>query len=119
MAFEGESLRGYSYETHKRDSFVCSYCGLDGKESFEKWLTLTQDHLLPPRDPRRNDREYICTACSFCNTADNHYFERELKNGHTFDGLSRQQLIERRKAAVLAVREKFRDFWIHKVSVHA
>ncbi len=118
MAFESESLRGYSFKTHKRDLFVCCYCGLDGKESFENWLTLTQDHLLPKGHPRRNDEEYICTACTFCNEADNHYFERERKNGRTFDGFTREQLIERRKLAVLKVREEFRDFWRTEVVGH-
>ena len=95
MSFSAESLRGYSLEVHQRDSFTCCYCGLDGRKSFENWLTLTQDHLLPPGHPKRDDHEYICTACAFCNTADNHYFEKEQAKGHTFDGQTREKLIER------------------------
>ena len=25
-----DSLRGYGYPVHKRDRFLCQYCGLDG-----------------------------------------------------------------------------------------
>ena len=120
MAFNEESLRGYSLAVHKRDSFVCCYCGLDGKRSLDNWLALTRDHLLPPGHPDRDKEEYICTACTFCNTADNHYFEREQKDGSSFTGMTRQQLIDRRKISVLRVRKEFRDFWnVHVASVHA
>jgi hypothetical protein len=68
-SFDG-SLRGYGYETHKRDNFKCRYCGADGTQSFETWLTLSCDHLLPKGNPNRDNPDYIVTACNFCNTAD-------------------------------------------------
>ena len=69
-----DSLRGYAFSIHERDNFKCRYCGLDGSESFDNWLSLSWDHLLPKLHPNRDNHEYIVTACMFCNTADNQYF---------------------------------------------
>jgi 5-methylcytosine-specific restriction endonuclease McrA len=118
MPYQGESLRGYAYDVHKRDGFRCVYCGLDGTESFSNWLTLTRDHLLPKGHQKRNEQAFIVTACSFCNTADNHYLEREIKAGHNFDEPSREKLIDRRKQTVLKVREDFKTFWKENVAKH-
>ena len=62
-----DALRGYAFIIHMRDGFRCAYCGLDGTESFVNWLTLTQDHLLPKGHRERENKEYIVTACHFCN----------------------------------------------------
>jgi hypothetical protein len=70
-----DALRGYAHPTHRRDGFRCRYCGLDGTSSFGSWLSLSWDHLLPKNDSRRNDTDYIVTACMFCNVADNRYFD--------------------------------------------
>lgn len=65
-----DSLRGYGREIFERDSFVCAYCKRD-HSSFDLWLFLTVDHLLPKDDSRREHPEWKVTACSFCNTARN------------------------------------------------
>src|SRR5215467_11179175 len=75
MAGFDDALRGYAYPIHKRDGFRCRYCGLDGRQSFASWLSLSWDHLLPKGDPRRDDPTYIVTSCMFCNVADNRYFD--------------------------------------------
>ncbi len=41
-----DALRGYAL-FHRRDDWTCVYCGLDGRESFWAWLSLSVDHLLP------------------------------------------------------------------------
>lgn len=117
MAKHTDSLRGYSFDTHRRDSFTCIYCGADGKKSFETWLTLSQDHLLPKGHPQRDNPDYIVTACQFCNTADNHYFERAQKERFNFDELTPEQLIERRKLCIMKTRENYRVFWDKKVNM--
>ena len=103
MAF-GDALRGYAYAVHKRDVFKCQYCGLDGSASFENWIRLSLDHLLPKEHPERNNPAFTVTACMFCNTADNHYFLNAAKRGVTFDALTPEQLVEQRKPYVLKVR---------------
>jgi len=116
MAF-GDALRGYAFEVHRRDGFKCRYCGLDGSSSFENWIRLSLDHLLPKAHPNRNDPGFMVTACMFCNTADNHYFRHAEKRGLRFDGLTPEELVEQRKPFVMKVREAYRDFW--KLSVSA
>jgi 5-methylcytosine-specific restriction endonuclease McrA len=111
-----DSLRGYGFKICQRDNFKCRYCGADGAASFETWLTLTIDHLLPKGHPERDNPDYIVTACSFCNTADNRYFELAPKRGLRFDGLTREELVAQRLPYVQDARDKYRAFWEEKVS---
>jgi 5-methylcytosine-specific restriction endonuclease McrA len=110
-----DSLRGYSQAIHQRDQYVCCYCGADGKMSFEVWLTLTSEHLLPKGHPNRDNPHYIVTACQFCNTADNRYFDKAAEYHLQFDNMTPEQLIEQRKPYVAKVRREYRAFWESKV----
>lgn len=106
-----DSLRGYAFRTHHRDGFKCCYCGLDGSTSFENWLRLSQEHLLPKGHPERDNPVYISTACMFCNIADNRYFDNLAARGLTLEGLTPLQLIEQRRPYVLKTRTEYRAFW--------
>lgn len=110
-----DALRGYAFQVHKRDKFKCQYCGADGAKSFETWLTLSLDHLLPKGHPQRDDPEYMTTACQFCNTADNQYFRLAKRRGLKFDGLTRAELIEQRQQFVENTRRAYREFWVSQV----
>ncbi len=96
MASFTDSLRGYGYKIHKRNGFCCQFCGLDGS-SWPNWLSLSVDHLLPKGHPLRDKDDFIVTACMFCNTADNQYFQHAEKRGLKFDEMTPQELIEQRK----------------------
>jgi hypothetical protein len=114
-----DSLRGYAYKIHKRDHFKCCYCGADGSKSFETWLTLSWDHLLPKGHPHRNNPDFIVTACNFCNVADNHYFLKAEKYGLVFHNMTPEALVEQRKKYVETVRQSYRDFWesnVHNIN---
>jgi 5-methylcytosine-specific restriction endonuclease McrA len=111
-----DALRGYAFDVLKRDKFRCRYCGLDGKISFANWLSLSWDHLLPKEHPERDNKKFIVAACSFCNGADNHYFNHAKERGLKFDGMTRAQLVAQRKKYVKAVRAKYKDFWEKEVS---
>jgi hypothetical protein len=110
-----DSLRGYGYAIHRRDGFRCRYCGIDGSGSFETWLTLSVDHLLPKGHPRREDAEFKVTACMFCNTADNRYFDRASERGVRFEGLTPDQLVAQRRKYVNSTRDEYRAFWASQV----
>jgi hypothetical protein len=116
MASFDDSLRGYGRRIYERDNFICQYCGINGKKSFDVWLTLSVDHLLPVGHPRREEDPFKVTACQFCNTADNHYF---TKYGFDFDELSPERLLERRKPYVQAVRDRYKEFWEENVKLSA
>lgn len=110
-----DSLRGYALPTHQKEDFICRYCGLDGKESFDNWLTLSWDHLLPKGHPNRDNPEFIVTACNFCNTADNRYFDLAEKRGLVFDDMSPDQLVAQRKPYVFETRDGYKSFWVENV----
>lgn len=115
MAAFTDSLRGYAFPVHERDGFTCRYCGADGTASFGAWLTLSWDHLLPRGHPNRDDLDFIVTACNFCNTADNRYFDLASKRGLTFDDINPEELVAQRTPYVLATRQRYREFWEQKV----
>jgi 5-methylcytosine-specific restriction endonuclease McrA len=115
MSSYNDSLRGYSFPVHQRDKFKCRYCGIDGSKSFDAWISLSWDHLLPRGHKQWDDLDYIVTACNFCNTADNLYFEKAKERGLIFNGLTQEELVEQRKQYVQGTREKYHEFWKAKV----
>lgn len=108
-----DSLRGYSFAIHKRDDFVCVYCGLDGK-IWPNWLYLSRDHLLPKGNCERDNPEYMVTACVFCNELHNRTAfdvensDRQLKTRH--------ELVEQKKVLVLERRCQYEQFWRKNVN---
>lgn len=110
-----DALRGYAFPTHRRDHFRCRYCGADGTKCYDTWLSLSWDHLLPKGHPNRDNPDYIVTACNFCNTADNHFFEHAAERGLKFDGMTPDELVAQRLPYVLETRKKYREFWIENV----
>ena len=115
MAKYTDSLRGYAFSVMQRDSFICRYCGLDGRKSFSNWSHLSWDHLLPKGHPLRDDPDYIVTACMFCNTADNFYFRNAEKRGLRFEGLSQEELVSQRRYYVERTRSSYQGFWEENV----
>lgn len=118
MPRHDDALRGYAHQVLKRDGFRCRYCGLDGSTSFSAWLALSWDHLLPKGHPNRDNPDYIVAACTFCNAADNRYFEKLDARGLTLDGLTADQLVEQRRRFVEATRSAYRQFWEANVRFH-
>ncbi len=115
MTAYNDSLRGYGFATHRRDGFRCRYCGLDGS-TWPNWLSLSVDHLLPKGHAKRDDPDFIVTACMFCNTADNQYFRRAEERGLRFDGITPEELVEQRRPYVETVRQRYHDFWEEHVA---
>jgi len=115
MAAFTDSLRGYAFKIHERGGFKCKYCGLDGARSVAAWLSLSLDHLLPVDDHDRDNERYQVTACQFCNTADNRYFDRAKNQGFSFDNKSPEKLIAGRRMAVMKTRMGHEKFWVENV----
>ena len=106
-----DALRGYAYPVRQADRFRCRYCGLDGTESFSNWLSLSWDHLLPKGHENRDNLNFVVTACMFCNTADNRYFDMAERRGMSFDGLTPDELIAQRLPYVATTRGRYQEFW--------
>lgn len=110
-----DSLRHYAHAIHKRDGFRCRYCEVDGSRTFADWLSLSWDHLLPKGHAQRDNPDFIVTACKFCNTADNLYFNHAEKRGLQFDGKTPDELVEQRRPYVERTRAAYREFWEENV----
>ena len=106
MAFQ-DSLRGYAHNVHKRDGFKCVYCGWDGSQ-WPNWLFLSWDHLLPKGNRRRDDEDYIVTACIFCNVCHN-------RTKFPVRGKSPKQIIEIKCKAIMEKRAEYQEFWKEQV----
>ena len=117
MAKSSDSLLGYAREIHKRDKYVCQYCGFDGKESLSHWLNLSVDHLLPKDHLEKDNPEFQATACRSCNEMDNHFLEQAAKRGLKFDNMTRQQLIDQRRSYVVGAREKYKKYWEKNIAI--
>jgi hypothetical protein len=102
-----DALRGYAHAILKRDGFRCRYCGLDGT-TWPNWLYFSQDHLLPPGHPNRDNPDFIVAACRFCNEAHN-------RTIWDVEGKTPDQLVAQKKRYVLAKRDEYRRFWEHEV----
>ncbi len=98
-----DSLRGYAHPTLKRDDFLCTYCGLDGKV-WPNWLYFSRDHLFPQGHPKRDNQEYIVAACITCNTFHN-------RTEFDVEGKTPQELIEQKKPLVPQRRTEYYAFW--------
>jgi hypothetical protein len=110
-----DALRSYAFPVHKRDGFRCRYCGLDGSQAFAAWLSLSWDHLLPKGHAQRDNLDFIVTACLFCNTADNRYFDHAEKRGLQLDGKTPDELVEQRRPYVERTRAAYQQFWEENV----
>jgi len=63
----GTSLGDYGVGVFERDNFTCAYCGFDGR-TFDNWMQLSVDHILPKSSARDDSSENMVTACQSCNS---------------------------------------------------
>lgn len=84
----------------ERDNYVCKYCGLDGRASFENALMLRVDFVVPRARKGKKESGNLVACCTPCNTIKG---TRVYKN---FDDA---------KSYVLAQREGLRKAWASKV----
>ena len=85
----------------ERDNYVCQYCGLDGRASFENALVMRVDFVLPRARKGKKQPENLVACCAPCNTI------KGTKVYASFDDA---------KAQVLARREDLRKAWQEKTA---
>jgi 5-methylcytosine-specific restriction endonuclease McrA len=83
----------------ERDDYVCQYCGLDGRASFENALIMRVDFVVPRARKGKKDAGNLVACCSPCNT---------IKGTKVYPSF------EDAKAQVLARREELRRTWQEK-----
>jgi hypothetical protein len=77
----GSSRRGYGLPVFEQCGHVCAYCGYDMRTTYEAWLNLSIDHVIPAGDSRRlglpvewyEDVTNLVTCCRACNEFLNGY----------------------------------------------
>ncbi|MBF0537498.1 MAG: HNH endonuclease [Nitrospirae bacterium] len=99
-------LMGYGYQIHKRDNFICQYCGYDGR-SFDNWRQLTIDHILPQSQGGVGNEDNLITSCHNCNSITS----RMDINRHT----RKDYIIKQKKAKVEEKLKEYSDFWKENV----
>ena len=52
----------------ERDNYVCRYCGLDGRGSFENALVMRVDFVIPRARKGKKDPGNLVACCIPCNT---------------------------------------------------
>jgi len=85
----------------ERDDFVCRYCGLDGRASFENALVMRVDFVVPRAKKGKKDPANLVACCGPCNTI------KGTKVYANFDEA---------KAYVLKQREELRKIWDTKTA---
>jgi 5-methylcytosine-specific restriction endonuclease McrA len=88
----------------ERDDFVCRYCGLDGRASFENALVMRVDFVVPRARKGKKDPSNLVACCTPCNTI------KGTKVYNSFDEA---------KAFVLKQREELRKIWGAKTARQA
>jgi 5-methylcytosine-specific restriction endonuclease McrA len=85
----------------ERDDYVCRYCGLDGRASFESALVMRVDFVVPRARKGKKDPGNLVACCSPCNT---------------IKGTRMYKSFDEAKADVLARREQLRKVWQTKTA---
>lgn len=85
----------------ERDNFVCQYCGLDGRASFENALIMRVDFVVPRAKKGKKDPSNLVACCTPCNT---------------IKGKKVYKSFEHAKEEVLARREELQKAWVAKTA---
>lgn len=80
----------------ERDDYVCRYCGLDGRASFENALVMRVDFVVPRAHKGKKDPSNLVACCTPCNT---------IKGTRVYASFNEA------KSYVLARREELRKAW--------
>lgn len=102
---------------------TCAYCRLDLTSSFEHWLLLCVDHVVPTQLARSlgipklyyNDMANCVLSCSACNGLDNRYTHAPATVPETWDAVTfvavRDRIFAERFDRIGALRAKEQAFF--------
>lgn len=100
---------------------TCAYCGRDFAASYEAWLTMALDHVVPVNvchanglpEEWREDVSNRVLACSACNGFRNRYEPPEGSYPTTFDAFYdlRDRIFEERRGLIAQSHESDRRFF--------
>jgi hypothetical protein len=108
---DGTARHGYGIPVFERCGYACAYCGLDMLASYEAWLQLSIDHVIPHQMIRRDyskewieDLANLVTCCRSCNEFGNRFrFDDPAPASEpAFFDLRDRVFVQRRARLVLA-----------------
>ena len=85
----------------ERDDYICQYCGLDGRASFENALAMRVDFVVPRARKGKKHPSNLVACCTPCNT---------IKGTRVYANF------DEAKAYVLARRAELRNAWQAKTA---
>ena len=85
----------------ERDNYVCQYCGLDGRASFENALVMRVDFVRPRAHKGKKEPGNLVACCTPCNT---------IKGTRVYASF------EAAKAEVQERREELHKVWLAKTA---
>lgn len=94
----------------ERDNFRCTYCGFDGR-SFDNWMQLTIDHIIPQAQEVNDNDDNLTTACHSCNSLTSKLPENVTKK-------SKDEIIKLKRTIVLKSRGELLKRWYESVTVN-
>lgn len=104
---------GYGLPVFRQCGYVCVYCGLDMRATFENWLQLSVDHVIPRQmkdhgfeEALIEDITNLVTCCRACNDFGNRYLvagDAPTSDDAFYD--LRDRVFRHRKETILARRE--------------
>jgi HNH endonuclease len=80
----------------ERDQYICQYCGLDGKASFDNAIAMSVDFVVPRARKGKKDPRNLVACCRSCNM---------------IKGTRIYRSFDEAKAYVLREREELRKAW--------
>src|SRR5574337_1261196 len=95
-----KSFRG-AWDAFIRDRCRCVYCGFEGT-TFESWLTLVPDHLVPVHVGGKQCTQNLVVACARCNS-----FKKAYDPSH--GTLKSAQSEEEREQLIADARDKIKS----------
>lgn len=76
----------------ERDRYRCQYCGLDGTASFENYLAMSVDFVIPRARKGKKDPRNLVAACRPCNLLKGRHSFRSFEEAKTYVLQRRAQL---------------------------
>ena len=98
-----------SLEVYRRCRWTCVYCGFDG-QSFNGWMQLTLDHLVPQQEATDDTAENLVACCQACNSITN-----KMKFGHS---ATPSEILAEKQTAVRDSRIGYFEHWQKHVWPH-
>ena len=111
----GTSLMGYSRDLFKKYNYTCIYCGKYFGDSFEDWMQLTREHVIPYKRLINDDAKYrnyeknLRVACAICNNMRTRSDFSEYDNFPIDERI--EKTLEAKKKLILERRKEFQRFY--------